>query len=164
VVLGLGRAGLRRRSDVQVPGIDQVVEQIVAMPGARRGSGASEEEVAVVERWLGASLPPGFRTFLLRVGWLVLPDLEVLGAGADVLPEVDLVGATNDARAGGLPANAFVVGRDPSTPAFCLDAAHVGPYESPVYRWQVGGQLEYVAHDFASWLWMRLAAADPGGV
>ena len=78
--------------------------------------------------------------------------------------EVDLVGATNDARAGGLPANAFVVARDPSIPAFCLDAAHVGPYESPVYGWQVGGQLEYVAHDFASWLWMRLAAADPGVV
>jgi hypothetical protein len=41
--------------------------------------------------------------------------------------------------------------------SFCLDAAHVGPYESPVSRWAPGGELEYVAHDFASWLWMRLA-------
>jgi hypothetical protein len=145
---------------LRVPGIEEVVRNLHDIHGARLGQGAEEREVADTERRLGLALPAGYRSFLLQIGWATVDRIAVFGLGEDVPADLNL---STDAAAQrkNLPANMVPFARDDDGALYCLDAAHSGPYESPVYRCGTGASgetaPEYAGHDFASWLWMRLA-------
>lgn len=145
---------------MRVPDVEDVLRGLRDVGDARHGSGAQEGEVTDLERSLGLVLPAGYRTFVLQVGWASALGIAVFGIGEGVPPDLDLRAVAAEVRPS-LPANAVPFARDESGAVFCLDAAHSGPYESPVYRWHPGASmeeaLEYAGHDFASWLWMRLA-------
>ena len=145
---------------MRVPGLEEVLRRLPDTKGARLGRGVEEPELADTERRLGVTLPPGYRSFLRRIGWATVDRVAVFGLGDDVPADLDL--RTRAAEtAPDLPANMVPFARDDDGVVYCLDAAHSGPYESPVYRWGSGTSAEaapeYAGHDFASWLWMRLA-------
>jgi hypothetical protein len=145
---------------MRVPGIEGALRRLREAEGARLGNGASESEIAEAERSLGIAFPPAYRSFLRRIGWAALDGVALFGLGEGVPPDLDLRAAAAR-RAEGLPANALPFARDEAGVIYCLDAAHSGPYESPVYRCSPAATaeeaLDYAGHDFASWLWMRLA-------
>jgi hypothetical protein len=145
---------------VRVPSFDDVLRRLREAGQGRHGTGADERHVAQLEQELRVTFPEGYRSFLREVGWLSFTGTEVLGLGEDVPPGLDIRAVADEAHRGGLPQNLVPFARDASLGIYCLDAAHSGPYESPVYRWQPEAAVEaaeYVAHDFSSWLWMRLA-------
>ena len=143
---------------MRVPGLEEVLRRLSDTKGARFGRGVEEPEVADTERRLGVTLPPGYRSFLLQIGWARADRVDVFGLGNDVPADLDL--RTHAAERLDLPANIVPFARDDDGAVYCLDAAHSGPYESPVYRRGSGTSAdaapEYAGHDFASWLWMRL--------
>jgi hypothetical protein len=143
---------------MRVPDVDEVIQRLREVGEASLGDGADDGTIAEAERALGLTFPGGYRTFLRQVGWARVTGLEVLGLGEGVPADLD-VRAVVAGMQGSLPANALPFARDEGT-IFCLDAKHQGPYESPVYRWRPEApstdSLEYVGHDFASWVWMRL--------
>lgn len=145
---------------MRVPDIEDVLRSLRDVGDARYGSGAEEHEVAEVEQSLGLILPPGYRAFLLQVGWASARGIAVFGLGEGVPSDLDLRTVVAEERPS-LPMNAVPFARDEGGAIFCLDAAHSGPYESPAYRWHPEASaedaLEYAGHDFASWLWMQLA-------
>jgi hypothetical protein len=146
---------------MRVPGLEEVLQRLREAGDARHGRGAEEREVAEVEQGLGLSLPPGYRSFLLQVGWASVGGIAVFGLGEGVPSDLDLGTVVATARRQGLPRNLVPFSRDEDRAIYCLDATHSGPYESSVSRWHPGASaddaLEYAGHDFASWLWMRLA-------
>jgi hypothetical protein len=146
-------------SVMRVPDVDAVLESLRDLGDARYGDGAEEREIAEVEQRLGLVIPAGYRGFVRQVGWASAGGLEILGLGARVPPELDLREVIADVGED-LPANAIPFAREEGE-LYCLDAAHEGPYESPAYRWDreapADQALVYAGHDFASWLWMRLA-------
>jgi hypothetical protein len=148
---------------MRVPGLEEVLQRLREAGDARHGRGAEEPEVAAVERSLGLTLPPGYRSFLLQMGWASAGGIAVFGLGEEAPADLDLRTLVAAARRQGLPRNLVPFSRGEGGAIYCLDAAHKGPYESPVYRWHPGASaddvLEYAGHDFASWLWMRLAEA-----
>jgi SMI1-KNR4 cell-wall len=145
---------------MRVPGLEEVLRRLPDIKGARLGRGVEEAELADTERRLGVTLPPGYRSFLKQIGWATIARVAVFGLGDDVPADLDLRTRAAEA-APDLPANMVPFARDDDGVVYCLDAAHSGPYESPVYRWGSGTSAEaapeYAGHDFASWLWMRLA-------
>jgi hypothetical protein len=146
---------------MRVPGFDDVLRRIREAGEGRHGQGIGDRQVAEVERKLGVTLPPGYRSFLREFGWLSAAGTEVFGLGEDVPSSLDLRAVAEEAHRVGLPPHAVPFARDAAGAIYCLDTTHSGPYESPVYRWRPEGSaddvLEYMGHDFASWLWMRLA-------
>jgi SMI1-KNR4 cell-wall len=145
---------------MRVPSVEEALRRLREAEGARLGKGASEREIAEAERRLGLTLPPGYRTFLRKVGWARLDGAALFGLGDGIPPDLDLLAAAAE-RAEGVARNLLPFARDDTGTIHYLDAAHSGPYESPVYRCRPGASaaeaLENVGHDFASWLWMRLA-------
>jgi hypothetical protein len=120
--------------------------------------------VAEAERDLGVALPPCYGIFLRRIGWASTGGISVFGLGSGVPPDIDLrrvIAWRKD-----LPGSAVPFARDAAGAIYCLDGSYSGPYESPVYRCEPGASgdkaLQYEGHDFASWLWMRLAEAGEG--
>jgi hypothetical protein len=146
---------------MRVPGLEEVLRRLPDTKGARFGRGVEEPEIADTERRLGETLPPGYRSFLRQVGWAVVAGVAVFGLGDDVPADLDLRSRAAETTPV-LPAHFVPFARDDDGVAYCLDAAHSGPYESPVYRSGSGASAEaepeYAGHDFASWLWMRLDA------
>lgn len=144
---------------MRVPDVESVLQRFREIGESRLGVGADEGEVAETERALGLTFPAGYRTFLLRMGWASAPGLHVFGLGSRVPADLDIRKVAAEIR-GSLPGNALPFAGDEEA-IFCLDTAHQGPYDSPVYRWHPeaasNDALENVGHDFASWLWMRLA-------
>ena len=149
---------------MQVPSFDDLLRRLREMPAGESGTGVDEQEVAEAERELGVSFPPGFRSFLREIGWLAAVETEVFGLGEEISPRMNVRTITAEMRGQGLPSSAVAIARDTAGAVYCLDASYSGPYESPVYRWQPAeateSPLEYVGHDFSSWLWMRLASGD----
>lgn len=147
---------------MRVPGIEEVLRRLPDIKGARLGRGVEELELAHTERRLSVTLPPGYRSFLRRIGWAKVDRVAVFGLGDDVPADLDL--RTRAAELD-LPANMVPFARDDDGVVYSLDAAHSGPYESPVYRWGSGTSADtapaYDGHDFASWLWMRLDEPPP---
>jgi hypothetical protein len=146
---------------MRVPGGEEAATRLRAFPDARVGSGATDREIADAELELGVRFPAGYRTFLLGAGWAVAGELRLYGLGEDVPEELDVRVAS---AAAGAPSRgrSIPVARDGDDP-LCLDATHEGPYDSPVYRCTAAGAFrreDYVAHDYPSWLWMRLAQMD----
>jgi len=146
---------------VRVPSIDEALRRLREAQDVRHGSGADEDEVVELERRFSVTLPAGYRSFLLQIGWASAGDIAIFGLGTGVPADLDLRTVVAAERHQDLPKNLVPFARDKGEAIFCLDATHAGPYESPVYRCHHRGSthdaVEYVGHDFASWLWMRLA-------
>lgn len=146
---------------MRVPSFQEVLRRLREAGQGRHGRGVDEQQVAEVERRLGVTLPPAYRSFLREVGWLSSAGTDVFGLGEDISSDRDLRTAAAEARRDGLPPQALPFARDASGEIYALDTTHTGPYESPVYRWRpdasADAALEYAGHDFASWLWLRLA-------
>lgn len=144
---------------LRVPDVDEVLQRLREVGEASLGLGADDDEIAEAERVLGLTIPGAYRTFIREVGWASVRGLEVFGLGEEVPAELDVRTVTTEIRES-MPSNALPFARDEGE-NFCLDAEHEGPYESPVFRWRPEAAskdaLEYAGHDFASWLWMRLA-------
>lgn len=161
--MGPGQGGAAERGDMRVPGLEQVLQRLLETGDARHGGGADELTVAALERTLGLTLPPGYRSFLRRIGWASVGGTAIFGPAEGVPADLDVRAAVAAARSQGLPGEMVPFGRDSDGVIHYLDAAHSGPYESPVYRWRperpADDALEYAGHDFASWLWMRLSQA-----
>ncbi|HEX2295964.1 MAG TPA: SMI1/KNR4 family protein [Actinomycetota bacterium] len=135
---------------MRVPGSDEAVSRLRATPGAKVGRGATADEVADAERKLVVRFPDGYRAFVEAVGWARAGDLSLFGLGRDVPEELDVRRAS--------PKGSLVVARDGKN-TYCLDLGYEGAYDSPVYSCTPAGAFtpeDYAAHDYPSWLWMRL--------
>jgi hypothetical protein len=150
---------------MRVPGLEEVVRRLREIHGARFGQGAEEREVADAERRLGLVLPPGYRSFLLQIGWATEGRIAVFGLGEQVPADLDLNTVALALRRT-LPEQMVPFARDDDGVVYCLDATHSGPYESPVFRCGTPASHdappEQAGHDFASWLWMRMAEGSNG--
>lgn len=147
--------------------LDEFAAWAKGRPDVEHGGQVAEETIAAAERRLG-SFPAVYRDFLRRFGFLWIGSAAFYGLGADAPSWLNLVSATEEARAAAsnpLPAHLLPVRDNGGGDLYCLDtrqAAATG--ESPVLYWDHARQLnpadDLVAPDFAAFLMTYVEALE----
>lgn len=122
------------------------------------GRGASEEVISRVAAAFGQPILSSYNEFLRDFGWGGVADLEVLGAGPDVPPFLDVTVALHRERNELQPSLArplLPIQRDGAGGLFCLRARNDGePFDVVFWDHERDPQQtpESVATDFGTWL------------
>jgi len=126
------------------------------------GAGASDRDVAAIAEAFGHELPQSYAAFLRDFGWGGVSDLEILGAGVDVPPFLDVRAVLQFEREEARPqlaTNLLPIQRDGGGNLYCI--RDNGPSVCPdVVFWdhelESEQTPEVVASHFAGWLLEQL--------
>lgn len=122
------------------------------------GRGASEEDIGRLAAAFGQPIRSSYNQFLRDFGWGGVADLEILGAGPDVPPFLDVTAALGRERYELQPSLAhplLPILRDGAGGIFCLRARDDGmPFDVVFWDHERDSRQtpESVATDFGSWL------------
>ncbi len=115
-----------------------IIQRLLSLDGIERGDGVTAAEISSAETELGLTIPPDYRLFLQKIGWLGIAGQEIWGLGPDLPPYIHLVAATKSWRANemmGLPAHVLPFEEDGGGNLLVLDCSLVGISASPVFFW-----------------------------
>jgi hypothetical protein len=133
--------------------------RILTIPDREQGSGASFEEIRDAEKKLGIKLIGSFRTFLEKIGWIVVGPFRIYGIGADIPKYLDLVEITLSERSEMRPRlrhELIPVMNDGAGNLYCLDTTYSIDNEVPIVFWdheQSSSQRpDIISKSFEEWL------------
>lgn len=134
-------------------------KQIMAFLDKDVGTGASDNDIALVENVLHVKFPHSYREFLLEFGWARFSHQELYGVGTNVPIHLDLIRnavAERETMEPPLPGYLVPIMNDGAGNSYCLDCSSMSNDECPVVFWdheeRADQKPEVIAPNFHAWL------------